>query len=418
MHAGAERIAAATAPKDEPAAPVHALEAALEAAEVRLVDQVEEQDVGDRRVAAQRLDERRVDLRLARLGRHRRVLLRPVEGAQRRAGRDLPADLVEHETGDRTDRLRRLLEHGLPRAGEGVVERLLDPPEVVRAGLRPLVAGGVVLGRGVLRIQVEREVVHQRLRPPALAVRASERGEETDRRGRGHVVGLGREREPDHVDVGIDALERVVRLGEGRARDGGGHVLPARELGREEVRLVGLVQDDEAPHRGVRARNPRGVGGEVARRVGLERARVHRHELEDELDAGPLRRRDEPVEEPALLDHVRLGLVEAHRHPVDAQADSVEVGEELLRRRRPRTSARPPPLRTSALWLEASSAKPTTPGRSTGAPQEPLARRARGRLGGRLEPHDPERRQRHLGGERLVVPGLALRLYAPHVADT
>ena len=55
---------------------------------------------------------------------------------------------------------------------------------------------------------------------------------------------------------------------------------------------------------------------------------MDRHELEHELDASRLRSRDEPVEERALLDHVGLGLVEVHRHPVDRQAGRVEVGEE------------------------------------------------------------------------------------------
>ena len=106
-----------------------------------------------------------------------RVVLR-----QCRRNRDLPSRLVEIELQRIRGRsLAALGEDGLCGGVEGVPNGLLDPVEIRDPRLRP----GVSLERRVvvlIRIRVEAELVHQRLRTLARAVGGAEIVDEADRR--------------------------------------------------------------------------------------------------------------------------------------------------------------------------------------------------------------------------------------------
>ena len=286
---------------------VGADEAALEPVEIRLVDEMEEVERRDGRVALDEADEVAVDACLRGLADRLRALA-PGVGALR-AGRNacLPPGLVEDE-GERGPLGRReepgagLLEGRLRRPVERVPHRLLDPGEVRHAGVRPLVALEERIVRGArIRIGMEGELVHDRLRPAARPVGETEVVNEADRRGgdvaRGlrAVVAAGREAEPDHVDGRVDSLERVVREREHLLVGGSRDTATARgELRAPEARLVRLVADDELLHLRVRAREQRDVVGELACPAGCrgDVRGMERLDAEDDLDVGRGRDRE------------------------------------------------------------------------------------------------------------------------------
>ena len=128
-------------------AAVDTQEAALEAEQARLVDQVEKIQRLDRRVAFHEIDQADVVARLRRFVDHRHVL--PVEIELRvdlgRVDPHLRPALVDAEADvGRAGRERSaaLLEERLRRAVEGVPPGLLEAVEVGRARLRPLVRLG------------------------------------------------------------------------------------------------------------------------------------------------------------------------------------------------------------------------------------------------------------------------------------
>src|SRR5213078_2611658 len=107
------------------------------------------------------------------------VLLAGVEALDRGPDGDLPPGFVEVEHHPAGRRLAALSEGRLRRAVEGIPDRLLDAVEIRDAGLRPR----VTLQRRIavlVRVRVEAELVHQRLRPLARAVGDADIVEEVD----------------------------------------------------------------------------------------------------------------------------------------------------------------------------------------------------------------------------------------------
>ena len=111
----------------------------------------------------------------------------------------------------------------------------------------------------------------------------------------------------------------------------GGVRARARELRPPERRLIGLVADDELPHLGIDLGDSGDVRGEERRapetRLDLpRRVRVHgEHDAQTRVE----RVRDDPVEEPLVLDDECLARLEAnadHRLP---EADSCHLAVHL-----------------------------------------------------------------------------------------
>ena len=253
-----------------------------------------------------------VDGCLPRLARDRDVLDTRIAVACGRV--DLPADLVEKE-------LQPVPRRPLPRAVERVPERLLDPPEVGEAGIRPRVASIERIG-GAIRVRMETEPVHQRRPAPARPIPLPERLQETDGRGGdvrrrvGIVVTARREPEADHGDAGIDRLERVVRRRQepsrGGCRDDGAVGV---ELRTHERRLIRLVEDDEPFHVRVPSRESRHEGREVGDGTRRTRELARRIRIDGERDPQPCLdgNRHRLVECLLVRNHGRAARLEARR---------------------------------------------------------------------------------------------------------
>ena len=152
--------------------------------------------------------------------------------------------------------------------------------------------------RGRLAVDVDREHVHQRAAASARAVRGAEVLDERRRRVRRSrrirvVAAARRQPAPDHGQLGVGVLERVIRDREQLLVRGRRGVTAARvELRRPEQVEVRLVADEDRPHRRKRSDESSRVGGERAPRCLVERRRGA--ELVDgelRLDALGLRRR-------------------------------------------------------------------------------------------------------------------------------
>ncbi len=219
---------------------------------------------------------------------------------------------------------------------EGIPEGLLDAPQIRIPRVRPVVVTQQRIGRRP-RVEMEREPVHQRRRPPGLAVPRPERAEEAHRRGgevasrRRVVVPARGKPDADDGDVRVDVLQRVVGGGEVAAERGRRQHHPLlRELRPPERRLVRLVADHELRHLRKRARDDGDVLGEGAhlRLRPRERPRRVRVHGEDDLEPQPVRLGHGLVEERLALDRVRLARDEAHGHHGLLQADRGHLLEE------------------------------------------------------------------------------------------
>ena len=182
----------------QPRGPVGALEPRLEAGAQAVVTEAEEAERRDIGIAGRFADDLAVDRSLARLVRHGHVLEAAVADASLRV--DLPADLVQVE-------LQAVERRRLSRAVERVPERLLEPVEVREPRVRPLVSAleGI---RRLVRVRMEAECVHERLRAAAPPVPRAERPQEADGRRR-DVVLRGRAVVPARREA--DADDRDVR---------------------------------------------------------------------------------------------------------------------------------------------------------------------------------------------------------------
>src|SRR5207344_3597897 len=121
-------------------------------------------------------------------------------------------------------------------------------------GVRPEVAP-LERVRGLVRVRVEAERVHERTRSSASSVPGAERPQEPDGRGGdvvprvGAVVPARGQPDADDSDRRVDGLQDVVRgrevRPEGRSRQIGARGV---ELRAPERGLVRLVPDDELPN--------------------------------------------------------------------------------------------------------------------------------------------------------------------------
>ncbi len=147
-----------------------------------------------------------------------------------------------------------------------------------------------------------------------------------------HVVAARRDREPVHLDPGVDRLERVVRRRQDLLVD------PGRDdravgpvLGLEEALDVRLVPDHVLPHLRVAERDLPHVVRErrhPRRRVRRERERVDRLDRKHDPGAGRGGRGHHPVDERLLEDLRRRVLVPEHDRAVLAHAEVVHLAEE------------------------------------------------------------------------------------------
>ena len=262
------------------------------------------------------------------------------------------------------------------------------------------------VGRGAraVRVGVEVEAVHDRLRPVAGAVEAAEVRDEggggVRLAARGRVVAaVRRDRAADHVDRRVDRLQRVVALRQQPLVVARGDVDPLRaELRPPEAVEVRLVADDEVVHVRAAPSRARRRRRRTRRGRGRERRclRAPLVDAEDDPDPVELRRVGRVLER---LELVRAGLGLA-RSPDRRLADHVEPGElrEVHLRLR----------RDEVAPLAASSAAPTSIPRPARAGRRTRARRARRRRassGGHVRRKDGRRDGRKSAPEASARSG-------------
>ena len=315
------------------------LEPALPAGQQGLVDEVEEIQQRDVRIARDHRDQLRVVRALRRVVEQLHVLGARVEPNLVGPDLGLVSRLVHEQARRPVGRARGpptgLVEHGLRRAVERIPPRLLETVEVRAARVGPREADRRRVGVRV-RMAVDRDVVRDRTRSTARAVRVPDVLREEDRRAR-HVarrlevvVAARGKAEADHVDVRIHRLERVVTRRHCRLLHRAGHRVPGRvELRLVEARLVPLVQADDARHLRIARGDHRGELREqldAVRRVD-EGTRLQRVDGEDHLDPARGRLRERAVEECLLRDRRRSGRIPHDGDSVLGHPEVVEGGE-------------------------------------------------------------------------------------------